>query len=198
MYPQLWEVESPALYQLRSIVREDRKIVDSTTTNFGIRSFRFDPDKGFFLNSKNIKLKGVCIHHDGGTVGAAVPIKIWESRFASLKEIGVNAIRTAHNPPAPEFLDLCDRMGFLVMDEAFDEFTPGKIYAWTRVSGGDGEFTVNHVWIKDGKRVWKQPVSVKGKRWTTWSYFNAKPGAWKVEVQDEGGQVLAAATFTVR
>ena len=79
-----------------------------------------------------------------------------------------------------------------------DEFTPGKIYAWTRVSGGDGEFTVNHVWIKDGKRVWKQPVSVKGKRWTTWSYFNAKPGAWSVEIQDEGGTVLAAAGFTVK
>jgi hypothetical protein len=79
-----------------------------------------------------------------------------------------------------------------------DTFTPGKVYAWTRVTGGEGDFTVYHVWIKDGKRLWKQPVSVKGKRWTTWSYFNAKPGAWKLEVQDEGGKVLAAAEFTVK
>lgn len=126
MYPQLWEIETPALYKLTSTVMEGKKITDKQTTNFGIRSFRFDADKGFFLNSKSIKFKGVCVHHDGGAVGAAVPIKIWEKRLKSLKEIGVNAIRTSHNPPAPEFLDLCDRMGFLVMDEAFDEFTPGK------------------------------------------------------------------------
>ncbi len=79
-----------------------------------------------------------------------------------------------------------------------DTFTPGKVYAWTRVTGGEGEFTVYHVWIKDGKRLWKQAVSVKGKKWTTWSYFNAKPGAWKVEIQDEGGKALAAAAFTVK
>ena len=79
-----------------------------------------------------------------------------------------------------------------------DTFTPGKVFTWTRVTGGEGEFTVYHVWIKDGKRLWKQPVSVKGKKWTTWSYFNAKPGAWNVEIQDEGGKVLAAAAFTVK
>ncbi len=79
-----------------------------------------------------------------------------------------------------------------------DTFTPGKVYAWTRVTGGEGDFTVYHVWKKDGKRVWKQPVSVKGKKWTTWSYFNTKPGAWSVEIQDEGGKVLAAAAFTVK
>ena len=79
-----------------------------------------------------------------------------------------------------------------------DSFTPGRIFAWTRVTGGAGDFTVYHVWIKDGKRRWKQPVSVKGKQWTTWSYFNTKPGAWSVEVQDEGGKVLAAAAFTVK
>jgi hypothetical protein len=79
-----------------------------------------------------------------------------------------------------------------------DTFTPGRIFAWTRVTGGEGDFTVYHVWIKDGKRLWKQPVSVKGKKWTTWSYFNAKPGAWSVEIQDEGGKVLATAAFTVK
>jgi hypothetical protein len=79
-----------------------------------------------------------------------------------------------------------------------DTFTPGKVYAWTRVTGGEGDFTVYHVWIKDGKRLWKQAVSVKGKKWTTWSYFNTKPGVWSVEIQDEGGKVLATAAFTVK
>lgn len=124
--PQLWDVELPYLYQLKSTIKEGNKIVDSTTTPFGIRSFHFEPDKGFFLNGKNIKIKGVCLHHDAGCVGAAVPVKMWKRRLELMKQIGVNAIRTSHNPPSPEFLDLCDRMGFIVMDEAFDEFTPGK------------------------------------------------------------------------
>jgi hypothetical protein len=79
-----------------------------------------------------------------------------------------------------------------------DSFTPGKVFAWTRVTGGEGEFTVYHVWKQDGKRRWKQAVSVKGKRWTTWSYFTAKPGTWQVEVQDQEGAVLATAAFTVK
>jgi hypothetical protein len=79
-----------------------------------------------------------------------------------------------------------------------DSFAAGKLFAWTRVTGGEGDFTVYHVWIKDGKRLWKQPVGVKGKKWTTWSYFNTKPGAWSVEVQDEGGKVLATTAFTVK
>jgi beta-galactosidase len=124
--PNLWDIESPYLYQLKNTIKEGGKIVDSTTTPFGIRSFHFDPKKGFFLNGKNIKIKGVCIHHDAGCVGAAVPVRMWERRLESIKQIGVNAIRTSHNPPSGEFLDLCDRMGFIVMDEAFDEFTPGK------------------------------------------------------------------------
>jgi len=124
--PQLWDIKSPYLYQLKSTIKIGGEIVDGTVTPFGIRQFRFDPDKGFFLNGKNIKIKGVCLHHDGGCVGAAVPVKLWERRLELMKQIGVNAIRTSHNPPAPEFLDLCDRMGFVVMDEAFDEFTPGK------------------------------------------------------------------------
>ena len=124
--PQFWDIESPYLYQLKSTIKAGDKIIDSTTTPFGIRSFRFDPNKGFFLNGKNIKIKGVCLHHDAGCVGAAVPVKMWKRRLESIKQIGVNAIRTSHNPPSPEFLDLCDQMGFIVMDEAFDEFTPGK------------------------------------------------------------------------
>ena len=95
-------------------------------TLFGIREFHFDAATGFWLNGKNFKLKGACLHEDGGAVGVAVPVSVWEHRLHALKEIGVNAIRTAHNPPAPEFLDLCDRMGMLVMDEMFDCWTVGK------------------------------------------------------------------------
>jgi beta-galactosidase len=124
--PQLWSPESPALYQLRSQVKAGADVVDGIATPFGIRSAVFDADKGFSLNGKSMKLKGVCIHHDAGSLGAAVPEKVLERRLRLLKEIGVNAIRTSHNPPDPELLDLCDRLGFLVMDEAFDEFTPGK------------------------------------------------------------------------
>src|ERR1019366_6634631 len=83
-------------------------------------------DTGFWLNGKNFKLKGVCLHADGGAFGAAMPLAIWEARLKTLKSLGVNAIRTAHNPPAPEFLDLCDHLGLLVMDEFFDCWTVGK------------------------------------------------------------------------
>ncbi len=124
--PVLWSPDNPAMYTLHSTVSVNGRMIDNTTTPFGIRTFGFDPDKGFFLNGVNMKIKGVCLHHDAGCVGAAVPEKMWVRRLTAMKEIGANAIRCSHNPPAPEFLDLCDRMGFLVMDEAFDEFTPGK------------------------------------------------------------------------
>jgi len=124
--PQLWSLDSPILYKLRSRVLADKAVVDETTTDFGIRTAKFDPDKGFLLNGRPVKLKGVCIHHDAGCLGAAVPDKVLERRLHLLKDLGVNAIRTSHNPPAPELLDFCDRLGLLVMDEAFDEFTPAK------------------------------------------------------------------------
>ncbi|MEA3367551.1 MAG: glycoside hydrolase family 2 TIM barrel-domain containing protein, partial [Planctomycetota bacterium] len=124
--PQLWSPDSPNLYTLESCVAEGLKTADKTTTAFGIRQFRFDSDDGFFLNGENMTIKGVCLHHDGGPVGAAVPKKMWVQRLKKLKRIGCNAIRCSHNPPAPEFLDLCDEMGFLVINEAFDEFTPTK------------------------------------------------------------------------
>jgi beta-galactosidase len=124
--PELWSPDSPSLYTLKSQVTSGGAVVDETETPFGVRTAVFDPDKGFFLNGVSIKLKGVCLHHDAGPLGAAVPEKVLERRLRLLKEIGVNAIRTSHNPPDPELLDLCDRLGFLVMDEAFDEFTPGK------------------------------------------------------------------------
>jgi beta-galactosidase len=124
--PKLWSLDSPALYTAVSEVWVAGKIVDRTETKFGIREFHFDADTGFWLNGKNFKVKGAAVHEDGGAFGMAVPLGVWEQRLAELKKLGVNAIRTAHNPPAPEFLDLCDRMGFLVMDEMFDCWTVGK------------------------------------------------------------------------
>ncbi len=124
--PALWSLESPSLHTLVSRVVADGEVIDETRTSFGIRTAEFRSETGFRLNGKNLKLKGVCLHHDGGALGAAVPLGVWQRRLKLLRELGVNAIRTAHNPPAPEFLDLCDRMGFLVMDEFFDCWTKGK------------------------------------------------------------------------
>ncbi len=124
--PQLWSPAAPALYALKSRLNIGSNVVDEITTPFGIRTLRFDANKGFFLNGTSMKLKGVCLHHDAGCLGTAVPEKVLERRLRLLQELGVNAIRTSHNPPAPELLDLCDRLGLLVKDEAFDEFTPAK------------------------------------------------------------------------
>ena len=124
--PQLWNLDSPKLYRVFCKIISDEKVLDETTTTFGIRKAEFIPDTGFWLNGKNFKLNGVCLHADGGAFGAAVPLAIWEARLNTMKTLGVNAIRTAHNPPAPEFLDLCDRLGFLVMDEMFDCWTVAK------------------------------------------------------------------------
>ncbi|MDR0394057.1 MAG: DUF4982 domain-containing protein [Tannerella sp.] len=123
--PVLWDVDSPVLYTAVTKVRSGA-YTDEVSTGFGFRTLEWDARKGFFLNGRNMKLKGVNLHHDGGlVVGAAVPERIWEMRLKGLKEIGCNFIRTSHNPPAPELLDLCDRMGFLVLDEAFDKWKGG-------------------------------------------------------------------------
>jgi len=124
--PKLWDIDSPMLYRLETKVIAKDGTIDSVTNRFGIRTFRFDPLTGFYLNNKPLKIKGVCLHHDAGALGAAVPKKVWERRLRILKEIGVNAIRTSHNPASPELLELCDELGFIVMAEAFDEFCPGK------------------------------------------------------------------------
>jgi len=125
--PLLWSVSTPHLYTLHSIIISGKKIVDDYVSTFGIRKLEYSAINGFILNGKRIKMNGVCLHHDGGCVGAAVPIKIWETRLKLLKSMGCNAIRTSHNPVAPEFLDLCDKMGFLVMDEAFDVWESRKV-----------------------------------------------------------------------
>ena len=126
--PALWSLDSPSLYALRTFVLDPGgEPVDDLTTPFGIRRIEYDADRGFLLNGERVKMLGVNLHHGGGPVGAAVPEAVWERRLRKLMEMGVNAVRTAHNPPAPEFLDLCDRLGLLVMDEAFDEWTHGKV-----------------------------------------------------------------------
>jgi beta-galactosidase len=124
--PNLWSPENPYLYRVETQVIRDGEVIDCETTTLGVRSFHFDVDSGFYLNGKNIKMKGVCIHHDAGCLGAAVPEKVWHRRLKLLKEAGVNAIRMSHNPPAPELLDMCDSYGFLVQDEAFDEWEHPK------------------------------------------------------------------------
>ena len=125
--PSLWSVETWNMYTLQTEIIVGDQVVDRVSTPFGIRSIEYSSEKGFLLNGKQVKMKGVCLHHDGGCVGAAVPERLWERRLEILKKMGCNAIRTAHNPMAPEFMDLCDRMGFLVMDEVFDEWTQGKV-----------------------------------------------------------------------
>lgn len=124
--PSLWSIEKPTLYSLNSYLVEGKKEVDNYSSAFGIRTIEYDKDKGFLLNGKHMKMNGVCLHHDAGCLGAAVPDQAWIRRLQVLKEMGCNAIRTSHNPPAPEFLDLCDKMGFLVMDEIFDEWVEKK------------------------------------------------------------------------
>jgi beta-galactosidase len=125
--PLLWSIDQPHLYTVHSSLMTGDKVIDTYTTPFGFRKLEYSATKGFLLNGQRVKINGVCLHHDGGAVGAAVPLEIWEERLTLLKAMGCNAIRTSHNPPAPEFLDLCDQMGFLVMDEAFDVWESGKV-----------------------------------------------------------------------
>ncbi len=143
--PRRWDLETPELYRMsvqlfegerKEEPAEDAVILEprpketgwlgEQQVSFGIREFRFEAATGFWLNGRNLKIKGVCLHHDGGAFGAAVPLRVWEQRLEQMKALGVNAIRTAHNPVAPEFLDLCDRMGFLVMHEVLDAWKKGK------------------------------------------------------------------------
>ena len=126
----LWSDTEPFLYDVRIEAYQNGALCDLQTMRFGIRTIRFDPDTGFYLNEKHTLLKGVCIHHDAGVLGAAVPSQVWLRRLETLKNAGCNAIRTAHNPPSALLLDLCDQLGFLVMDEAFDEWEGCKNKWW--------------------------------------------------------------------
>ena len=120
--PELWSLETPQLYQLKTTIAKDGVAIDKTSTTTGFRKFEFDPDKGFALNGNWTKMKGVCLHHDAGVLGSAVPRDVIRKRIETLKEIGVNAIRTSHNPQAPALYELCDELGLLVLNEAFDEW----------------------------------------------------------------------------
>ncbi|MDO9375304.1 MAG: glycoside hydrolase family 2 TIM barrel-domain containing protein [Ferruginibacter sp.] len=124
--PALWSVDNPNLYTLTTTVLQNGKKVDEYTEEVGFRTIRFDANEGFFLNGENMKMKGVCIHHDAGALGAAVPREVWARRLEKLKEVGCNAIRMSHYPHQDYLYELCDSMGFLVQDEAFDEWEAGK------------------------------------------------------------------------
>lgn len=125
-HPNLWSPANPYLYTLRNTITEDGQTVDIYDTPVGIREAIFDVDRGFVLNGERLKLNGVCLHQETGSVGSAVPEQVWERRLNILREMGCNAIRTCHNPFPADFLDLCDRMGFLVMADAFDEWKVPK------------------------------------------------------------------------
>lgn len=126
--PNLWSINTPYIYKVESILKDRTtgEVLDIYHTPFGIRTFHFDAQKGFILNGERIKINGVCMHHDLGCLGAVVNVRAMERQLEILKEMGCNGIRCSHNPPAPELLDLCDRMGFIVMDEAFDMWRKKK------------------------------------------------------------------------
>jgi len=125
--PKLWDTETPYLYTATTIVRVGDSEVDRLETTFGIRSVQYDPKVGLLLNGRHVRIKGVCMHHDLGALGAAVNRRATERQIEIMKEMGINSIRTAHNPPSTEFLDLCDKMGILVQVEAFDCWQMPKI-----------------------------------------------------------------------
>ena len=124
--PNLWSTKTPNRYVAVTTIVQGHKIVDRYETPFGIRTIAFTSDQGFLLNGERVPLQGVCNHHDLGALGAAINTRALERQLELLRDMGCNAIRTSHNPPAPELLDLCDRMGFLVMDESFDCWAKGK------------------------------------------------------------------------
>lgn len=124
--PKLWSVKQPYLYKVVTQIFSNKLLRDSYETPIGIRYFNFDAAKGFSLNGEYLKILGVCLHHDLGALGAAINVRAMERQLQMMKDMGANAIRTAHNPPAPELLGLCDKMGFLVMDEAFDMWAKKK------------------------------------------------------------------------
>jgi beta-galactosidase len=138
--PSLWSDIAPELYRLRSALTLDGQPLDETTTTFGIRQLKFDPDRGLLVNGKPTKLKGVCVHQDAGSFGNAVPTAVWALRLAELKEMGCNAVRTSHHPFAPEFYDLCDQLGIYVFDEAFDEWTRDWAYDYTENPRGKSKY----------------------------------------------------------
>lgn len=148
--PALWDLDNPSLYTLHTTVLKDGKVIDETTTKTGFRNFSFDPNKGFALNGKPMKMKGVCVHHDAGVLGSAVSREVWKRRILTLKEVGCNAIRTSHNPQAPDLYALCDELGMLVLNEAYDEWEFPKrkwLEGWNvGTPGFEGSFDFFEEW----------------------------------------------------
>ena len=150
--PHRWSLTDPYLYTLKTEIYRNGERIDGCETNVGLRTLQFDANKGFALNGQWMKVKGVCLHHDAGVLGAVVPPEVWERRLTNLKAIGVNAIRMSHNPQAPVLYDLCDRLGFLVMDEASDEWEFPKrkwVKGWNVGEPSyDGSFDFFEEWIE--------------------------------------------------
>ncbi|MFA9388941.1 MAG: sugar-binding domain-containing protein [Prolixibacteraceae bacterium] len=148
--PKTWSLEHPNLYTLRTTIKQDGKLSEQNEQALGIRTLTFDADKGFALNNQWTKLKGVCLHHDAGVLGSAVPREVWKRRLLTLKNMGCNAIRTSHNPQSTDFYELCDEIGLLVMDEAFDEWEFPKrkwLKGWNKGTPGyEGSFDFFEEW----------------------------------------------------
>ncbi|WP_075601976.1 glycoside hydrolase family 2 TIM barrel-domain containing protein [Saccharicrinis aurantiacus] len=140
--PMLWDTDNPYLYTLQTEVKQGKQVLDVVNTPFGVRDIKWIPETGMWLNGKNVKLQGVCNHADAGALGVAVPDKIRRFRIQQMKDMGVNSIRTSHYPRPPEFYDLCDEMGMLVMDEIFD--------GWHRKAENDyGAHSFDEWWKQD-------------------------------------------------
>lgn len=150
--PKRWDIDSPYLYTLVTRLYDNGCEVDRSECRIGLRTLEFDPDKGFAINGRNIKVKGVCLHHDAGVLGAVVPRDVWSRRLDNLKAIGANAIRMSHNPQAPVLYDLCDEKGFLVMDEGSDEWEFPKrkwVEGWnTGTPKYEGSYDFFEEWIE--------------------------------------------------
>ena len=150
--PHRWNLNDPYLYIILTKLIHNGTEIDRSEMRAGLRTLQFDPNKGFALNGQWMKVKGVCLHHDAGALGAVVPRDVWKRRLENLKKIGVNAIRMSHNPQAPALYDLCDEMGLLVKDEAFDEWEFPKrkwIKGWNRGEPGyDGSFDFFKEWME--------------------------------------------------
>lgn len=148
--PKRWSLEQPNLYIVKTTVKLDGKVIDENEQQIGIRELTFDPNKGFALNGIWTKVKGVCIHHDAGCLGSAVPREVWRRRLLTLKEMGCNGIRMSHNPQSSDVYELCDELGMLVMDEAFDEWEFAKkkwIKGWNKgIPGFQGSASFFDEW----------------------------------------------------
>jgi beta-galactosidase len=145
-HPDLWSTTDPALYTLETYVMRGRTTVDHASTSFGIRWLVFDSDKGVFLNGRPLKLHGVDLHNDEGALGSVDNYDALWRQMSNLKAMGVNAFRTSHNPPSPELIDICQRLGIVMMVEAFDAWDVGKVAQTTTCTTTNGATTTSRRW----------------------------------------------------